>query len=141
MKYLILVAALLASACGSSSPAAPTAAAPPPPPAPTANIVATAQGNWTSCLPAIGGFAGACSFQGEATNSGAGCAIDVRGVTRFYNSASVQLGTTAAWTLTGSRIVRPGESFAYLTSSEDLPTVNAVSTYQTQPSWTNVACQ
>jgi hypothetical protein len=139
MKNLILVLAVLASACGGSSPTAPSVTTPPP--VAVANIVATAQGSWTSCLPAIGGFPGACSFQGEASNTGSGCAIAVSGVTRFYNSAHAQLGTTAAWSMPSSRMIRPGESFAYLTTSEDLSTVNAVSTYQTQPAWTNVACQ
>lgn len=145
MKRLLLALALVTcSACASDpAPAAPTPVpTPTPTPAPlaTANLISLNGAAWVSCLPAIGGFPGACQLQGQIQNTGTGCAGTVRGTTVFFNGSQA-IGSPAAWSLNTSLVMRPGETLVYLTTSEPLSVVNLSPGYVTTPSWSNVACQ
>ena len=85
-----LLLILVLGACGGGSsggnpvtptpaPTQPTA----PPLIPAANIIAFGQGQLLSC------FFSQCDFQGEARNTGLGCADTVRGTTKFFNTNPV----------------------------------------------------
>lgn len=130
VAVLFLLAFTYAACGGKDSPAAPT----PPPPLAQANIQTSGTSTWEACL------SGNCLFQAEARNVGTGCASDVRGVLRFFNAASQQLGT-ASWSLQAGRIVRPNEAFVYRsTVYVDRTVVSGTTTYQSEPAWTSVAC-
>lgn len=110
----------------------PTAAAP----VPAAAIQSTGQGQFLGC---IGAPINTCTFQGEARNVGVGCATVVRGVTRFLNAQQQQVGSAFSWNLPSTRVVRANEAFTYDVVS--VPQNAAITTYATEPAWTNVSCQ
>lgn len=134
MRRILCVLCVTASACsGSSTPAVPTPA-PSPAPIATATLQASGQGQFLSCVAILN----ICTFQGEVTNAGAGCATAVTGVTRFLNAQQQQIGSAFSWSLPGTRVVRPSEAFTYDVIS--VPQNTAISTYTTQPAWTNTKC-
>jgi hypothetical protein len=132
LPIVILVGGVVAAGCGGKdSPVAPT-----PPPLAAATIQTSGTATWEACL------SGNCLFQGEARNTGTGCAGDVRGVIRFFNAASQQIGS-AQWVLVAGRIVRPNEAFVYRSTVHvDAAVVSNSNggSYQSEPAWTNVAC-
>src|SRR5688500_15449835 len=87
-RSLILLAALVLVGCGGSSPTAPKVT-------PAASLAP--RGNMTFSCGVD------CSFEGEAVNSGPGCAVNVRGVSRLLNNANIEIGR-AEWTLPGRTI-------------------------------------
>jgi hypothetical protein len=100
----LLAVALVATGCG-SSPVAPT------PPLPTASLAMSGNLSVTGCLAGTGSLYTCAGYSGAANNSGAGCAVNVKGVvTSFDATTRAQVGTSG-WTY-GS-LVRPGETIAY----------------------------
>jgi hypothetical protein len=142
MKQLSLVVlACLLSACGGSSPATPAApSVAATAPLPVAQLSSLGGATWANCLPAIASFPGSCQFQGSIQNVGTGCATAIRGITEFRNGGT-PIGTTAAWGLNPSIVMRPNETLVYVTTTETLAIVNQTTGYITTPSWTNVKCQ
>ncbi len=131
MRYVpAILVALACAACGSDTPTTPS-----PPAIPAANLQMSGQAVWRSCNTILGG----CIFQGEGRNVGQGCAGTVRGVVRFYGPQQQQIGTAYAWSL-GAKVVRPNEAFVYDTGLSYVPQDQTISTYQSEPTWTNVLC-
>lgn len=136
MRILVVLAAVIAVGCGGNNGGS-TPTTPTPPPLPAATITPSGSGSWAACLGDR-----ACLFQGEARNTGAGCASHVRGVVRFYGSQQQQVGS-AAWALDVGRIVRPNEAFVYRSTVFVEGSVIAASqggTYESEAAWTNVPC-
>lgn len=130
MKRLLAVVCLASAACGGSSPA------PAPTPLPAATITPSGQGAWVNCSTVLS----RCDFQGEARNTGTGCATAVRGVIRFYDGGQQQLGSSDSWALPAAQIVRRNEAFSYLVFSVGPSIYTASSSYVSESAWTNVAC-
>ena len=135
-----LLLILVLGACGGGSsggnpvtptpaPTQPTA----PPSIPAANIIAFGQGQLLSC------FFSQCDFQGEARNTGLGCADTVRGTTKLFNG-SQQVGTTFSWTLESTRVIRVNEAFTYRTYVGSAVSAGSFNRYETEAAWTNVRC-
>jgi hypothetical protein len=125
-RVLIVVVALIVAGCGGSN--TPTA-----PAMPTANL--STQGNMTfSCSAFLG-----CTFQGEAKNTGQGCATNVRGVSRLLDPAGAEIDR-ADWNLVLSRKIRPAETFLYDGCCFTSIAVAAPGSYKTQLSWDDVGC-
>lgn len=76
-----------------------------------------------------------CRFEGEARNTGSGCAYNVRGVTKFYDANHAMLAR-ADWTYASK--VRPGESFLY--SGWIDPWSGTVANFGTEFAWDDVSC-
>lgn len=132
IKYAVVLVALSAIACGGNSS---TPASPSPPPLAAANLQASGQGSWVSCLRDD------CQFQGEIRNSGPGCANQVRGVVRFLNPQGQQVGSSE-WLLAGSQVIRVNETVVYRSLYISGAVIQSASngTYRSEPAWTNVAC-
>ncbi len=88
----------------------------------------------SNCFPA--GIDDTCDFEGEITNVGAGCAADVRGITRTFEDG-VEVGR-AAWLLQFD--VRPGEIVLYNGTGLLVPPLPIDWTFDTEIFWNNVAC-
>jgi hypothetical protein len=131
---LVTVASLSLVGCGGSgSPAAPT----PPPPPPAAQLVIDGDGAWRQCSSILG----LCIFQGGLRNTGAGCAGNVRGVTRFIDANGTQ-SAPFNWTLpAAAAVLRPNEVVAYQINAVPFALSTTSTRYQTEPAWDNVACQ
>lgn len=80
-----------------------------------------------------------CSFSGEATNSGLGCADNVRGITRLLDDDGREIARED-WSLDPSRKIRPSETFLYQDCCFSLTEVNAMSSYKTDIFWNAVSC-
>lgn len=146
MKRLIVIAALC-SACGGGSSVSPSptpapAAAPVVVQIPPAFIVLSSSANWTSCLPAIGGFIGSCMLDGSIQNTGSGCAAGLTATIQLKDASGQQLGSDrlAVFLMPSGHVIRPAESIQFQTLSVDLPTVNATKTFGIKPTWSNVSC-
>lgn len=127
-RLLLAVAVLAAVSCGGSK--SPTA--PPPPPAADLRV----SGNMTFSL--CGQFSG-CFFEGAAVNRAAGCAVNVRGVSKLFDSADIEKGR-AEWALPTGRRINPGETFLYSGCCFSVSAVNTTVTYETQFAWDTVRC-
>jgi hypothetical protein len=107
-----------------------------------ANVVSEGSATWTSCLPAIGGFAGTCQIQVGGRNTGVGCAKGVAGTIAFLDGQGNQIGarlTLVPIVLGGT--LRPNETFSSLgLSSVPLSTVNATKAMHAEFSWNDAAC-
>lgn len=131
MRAAVLVlVALLAAGCG-SSPTAPT------PAAALANI-----GNLTvtGCLQsATSNLFNCANYSGVATNSGSGCAANVRGVTTTFDATTRQQTGSSGWSY--GTMVRSGEQISYAGGS--ILVTGPLSGgwfYTTTVTWDNVAC-
>lgn len=131
LGLLMAVAMSVTMACGSSK--IPTAPTPPPPP--PADLVATGTLTISLCFPGSITGTSTCVYTGSALNNGAGCASNVRGSTLAFNSSNTQVGASQ-WTY--ANVVRPGERFVYGGFNLNVPSGSW--TYNTQVSWSNVAC-
>jgi len=80
-----------------------------------------------------------CPFEGEAANGGAGCAVNVRGVSRLLNQAGAETGR-AEWSLPPTRRIAPGERFLYSGCCFTLAAASAPGTYHTTITWDNARC-
>ena len=119
----------LVALLGCGSPTAPS-----PPPVPAADLVSHGNLTFTTCLADL------CSYQGEAVNNGAGCAVNVRGVTRLMNGDVQQ--AVDDWILTPAQRIRPQEVFLYgdrFVFRRDILYVQG-GTYLTSISWDNTPC-
>lgn len=101
MRRLIVLLAFVASACGGDSPVAPIAPA-----------VISASGNLTvtGCV-ITGAFFNCADYSGAATNTGSGCAVNVRGVVTTVDAVTKNQTGTSGWSY--GAMVRPGERIAY----------------------------
>lgn len=81
-----------------------------------------------------------CTFSGEATNNGAGCADNVRGITRLLDSSGGEIARED-WSLSPSRQIQAGETFLYQDCCFSLTEVSSMSSYQTDVFWNNVSCR
>lgn len=123
-----IVLSSTAAGCGEETPAEPETTVTP------ANIVASGPWSWERC-------GSTCEFRGEARNTGMGCAADIRGVTRLYDSQGDQIGGAISWR--GAflpDLVRPNEAFVYRTNTVASSVKDATQTYQSEAFWTNVRC-
>lgn len=124
--FLCVLIAAAGIACGGNTPTQPRI--------PEAVLVQTGTFSFPICL------AGLCTYQGEARNSGNGCAANVRGVTRLLAASGAQVATDD-WALDTSVRIRPSELFIY----RDCCIAQSVAsqqgnTYRTTFSWDNVRC-
>lgn len=126
-----LVVALLAglAGCRDDVPTAPPAT----PGAPAAVMVAEGEARWVAC------DSGACVFEGDAHNTGPGCATDITGVTSFFDAAGWDLGFIH-WALEG--MVPPDTVVVYGGTAGPVAShiVFATRSYHTEMSWTTVSC-
>lgn len=123
LSAALTIAALAGVACdGDSSPA-------PPPPA---LLVAHGELGFSCNID--------CSFQGQATNNGAGCADTVRGITRLLDSNGDEIDSED-WDLDPARRIQPGETFLYQECCFSFTQMSAMSSYETEIFWNNLPCQ
>lgn len=135
MKTTVVVIALLSVAC--SSPTAPMQPAPIPQPTPTAELATDGNLTAANCVFVDPNFT--CEFSAPATNTGTGCAQNIRGMTQTFSPKpfDTPLGSTT-WTYQGG-IVRPGDHFMYSGRDVVIPKEPGW-TYQTAFQWENVVC-
>lgn len=94
-------------------------------------------------LEGINCTATGCQFSGTLTNTGEGCAVQVRGTVEFPAVGSVA-SLTGTWTLNPSQLVRPSEIVAY-TSEQEIPwqvwtTATSSPGAIFRATWTDTAC-
>jgi hypothetical protein len=80
-----------------------------------------------------------CRYQGEARNSGTGCALRVRGVTRIHDGSGREIGRDE-WSLDPARRVRQGETFLFEGCCFSLGQVNFARSSRTEISWDDTSC-
>ena len=129
MRVAVLSVILLSS-CG-GGPTSPTVL--------PANIERVTIGRITACIG--GGSARTCMFEETATNTGPGCATNIRGTVRFLSSSGTDL-SAASWSLSpATRIVVVGEQFVYrATISGPESVISQIANYTEQFAWSSVQC-
>lgn len=140
---LAAVLAVLLVACESDTPTDSEPETPgTPQPIQAANVTFSGASAWVDCsiVDQTNPFARPpeCAFQADARNIGAGCAASIRGVTRLYDSNARQVGGSLSWERLST--VRPNELFVYRTQRVPPETSQAVRSYTTEATWTNVRC-
>lgn len=114
--------------CGGSSPTVPS-----PPPIPAANLVSQGDLRFPSCTST------GCTFEGEARNQAAGCATNVRGLTRLFDTTNQQLDSSE-WTLARTRRIQPNEAFLYDGCCFRRSDIDKPGYYRTEVFWDNTSC-
>ena len=133
-RLFLALVLLVCTACGGSSPTAPAA----PAPIPDANLVDGGGAQVTNCLPAP--FS-TCNFTASVKNNGPGCAANIRGVVKFFDGGSAQVGAPLNWSLPGTvPMLRAQETVAYTVFQAPASTLNAGRTYRVEVNWDNVRC-
>jgi hypothetical protein len=80
-----------------------------------------------------------CSYEGEAMNMGAGCAIAVRGVTRLLRPNGSEIARDE-WQLEPGRRINAQESFLYGDCCFSLTDVSEMGSYTTEIFWDSAPC-
>ena len=80
-----------------------------------------------------------CSYEGEAVNNGAGCADNVRGITRLLASNGSELANDE-WQLAPARRINAGEAFLYGDCCFSLTDRNNMGSYRTEIFWDETTC-
>lgn len=129
MRRLSLPVALVValSACG-GSPTTPT-----PPVLPRASIVTAGDMKAPATCPND-----LCDYQGTARNDGPGCAAAIGGITTLRNETGASLASVQ-WSIAPTAKIAVGQTFTY-TLSVNYAMALATKQYNTQFSWTDVAC-
>jgi hypothetical protein len=134
-RSAVVLGILLFIACGGAT--APTPA-PTPPPIPTATLVGEGGGQWSLCA---GPPFSVCTFQAAVKNTGPGCAVNIRGVVKFFDAAGAQLSTAYNWTAPPAvSVLRPGESFSYLIPLVPSALSVTAATFRTEAAWDPTRC-
>jgi hypothetical protein len=78
------------------------------------------------------------AYQGEARNTGRGCATQVHGTIEFRHESMTP--QTSIWTLEPTRVVRPSETFTYAGCCIEPRFGNLTLAYSVTFDWQTVAC-
>lgn len=130
VRVLVVSLVVLAAACGGSSPLQPSPA-PQPPPDP--QFEAVRESLTFGTLGATG-----WPFTAAGRNVGAGCAVRVRGATRFFQDGVEVL--TVPWALDPTRVIRPQEPFDYASCCVSTALADANLGWNIRFEWDTVRC-
>jgi hypothetical protein len=137
---VLLVVAVLASC--ERTPDAPTnpAPTPTPTPVPTARALLRPNGTFTFDRCTFGPSV-LCAFSASLLNEGVGCATQVQGTVRLFDSVGLQLGNAYRFALPSQQIVVPNERVAFVVNFVPLEAAQRTVTNSIDPAWVDTPCR